>query len=163
MTRLVGAVLGLALLAAAGCAAPLAGSASPATTRPAVTTTTTPPKPTLPAAADGTDLSACADDVCEVQVTAPGPIHLPEGAGATLSIVSIGDNTVTLSFVPTGDGSFTVGCDATDPTACDGTQLTGGNAVVTGHATAKATANNVSVLVVAVVGGSAVLRISPAH
>ncbi|MFI9385388.1 hypothetical protein [Kutzneria sp. NPDC052558] len=163
MTRLAG-VLALALLAAA-CTSPQAGSASPATTRPATrtTTTTTPPKPTLPKAADGTDLSACADNNCEVQVSAPGPIRLPEGAGATLSVASIGADSVSLSFLPTSDGGFTVGCDAPDPNACEGTQLTSGNALVTGKATAKATANNVTVLIEGVLGGVAVLRIYPAH
>jgi len=170
MTRLAGVAVALALLATAGCASPQAGSASPATssttTHPVTTTTTTPPKPTLPKAADGTDLSACADNNCEVQVSAPGPIHLPEGAGATLTVASIDDDTVSLAFSPNdAAAAFSASCGADDPTAdvCVNTSIVGNSATVTGRGGAKATVNNVTVLVVGVVGGSAVLRISPAH
>lgn len=72
------------LMAVSGCAATTAGpppvvAASPTTSDP----TTSHPSPTPvattppPTAADGTDLAACADGVCEVRIDGPTVIPVP--------------------------------------------------------------------------------------
>ena len=86
----------LAVLLAAGCGSPVAGSATapsaPASTtassEPAVTTTTQPPPPPPPppTAADGSNYQACRSGSCEVLI--PGPVRIAVDGG-TLSVTKV--------------------------------------------------------------------------
>ncbi|WP_330275723.1 hypothetical protein OG205_08670 [Lentzea sp. NBC_00516] len=135
---------------------------APATTTASSTSAQSPSPTALPAAADGTDLATCADGTCEVQVSAPGPIGLPQTAEAALSLASVGNASVTMAFAPTAT-NFSTDCDPLDACSNRLTLVEGGQGnVATVRVGAKMTFNKVSVVVVAVVGTSAVLRISPA-
>ena len=69
--------------------APTSTSASAASSSAAPPTTNTAPKP-FPAAADGTNLRACADGDCEVLVTGPVTIRLAKGLGiSSLDITAV--------------------------------------------------------------------------
>lgn len=62
----------------------------PTTSRPA-------PEPPAPPAADGTDLSACADGDCEITVTEPVTIPFQgpgDGSRATLSVTAVGPDEI---------------------------------------------------------------------
>jgi hypothetical protein len=58
-------------------------------------------------AADGTDLAACADGNCEVEVSGPVDIRLTEQRGGVtgLSIVEVGDGGVDFTTTSSGGGS----------------------------------------------------------
>jgi hypothetical protein len=109
-----------------------------APTRTTPTTTTTPPP--LPAAADGTEVGACADGTCEVLVSGQVEIPVP---GEPITVVTIR---------PAGVDLRTVGADGFTTTFTGQRPDQGGPSVL----------GEVSVAVVAISGSQAVLRIAPA-
>jgi|GEM_PF-6940678 hypothetical protein len=101
--------------------------------------------PTLPAAADGTDLHACYDGRCEVRVRAPQRIPLSPRTGfARLTVTSITAQGMRIDTVATNGntGQATVYAQG------------GGYAI--------ATLDNLQIATLGVVDGVAVLRLSPA-
>lgn len=110
----------------------------PSPTSTAVATTTVPPP--LPAAADGTDVGACADGTCAVLVSAPVEIPVP---GEPITVVSVR---------PAGVDLRTVGADGLTTTFTGQRPDQGGPSVL----------GTVAVAVVAISGAQAVLRIKPA-
>ena len=108
-------------------------------TRATATSPTTTP-PALPAAADGTDVGACADGTCEVLVSAPVDIAVP---GNDISVVTVR---------PAGVDLRTVGADGFTTTFTGQRPDQGGPSVL----------GKVAVAVVAISGSQAVLHIAPA-
>ena len=101
------AFVAVLLLAATGCGGTAkddAATASPSATSPSAVS----PKPTttpLPAAADGTKLSACRDGKCEVQVSVHDVIHPPARYGLQdMTITKISEDG--LSVVGTSPGAM---------------------------------------------------------
>ncbi|MGK5552997.1 hypothetical protein ACSNOI_15395 [Actinomadura kijaniata] len=140
-------------LALAGCgstddgpsAGPSAPKASPSASAP-------------PKAADGTDLKACADGQCEVQVNASADLPVPRGFQvASVRVQSVGPDTVTLVGRPLGNrsGGFCTGVKCSSSSA-------GGKFTLTLGPASTGSQNGLKVTVVAVGGGSAVLRLAPA-
>ncbi|MBA8949126.1 hypothetical protein ACFQU9_30055 [Actinomadura namibiensis] len=118
----------------------------------------TPSAPTLPKAADGTDLKACADGRCEVQVDAPADLPVPRKLQvASVRVQSVGPDTVTLVGRPLGSrtGGFCTGVKCSSSSA-------GGKFTLTLGPASTGSQNDLKVTVVAVNGGSAVLRLAPA-
>ncbi|MEV6276976.1 hypothetical protein [Nocardia sp. NPDC051832] len=114
-------------------------TATPTTTRAPTTSRTTTPRrtttsapSTLPPAADGTNVAACADGTCEVEVTGPTTIPIP---GSTLAVLAITGDALTILAKST-----TIRADAGDTIRVSG----------------------VVVKPVAIVGGSAVLSLTKA-
>jgi hypothetical protein len=159
MRKLMSVACG-AVLVLSGCgSSQKAGSPTSAVGTTTTTTTTSRPSRTgLPKAADGADVTACGDGTCEIEVSTAGPIPLPPAAGATMVLDAVGEDSVTLAFTPT-DVNFSSGCDPID--ACTN-QLQAGvpGSVVRVAAGATVTFNKAVVVVVGVVGTSALLRIS---
>ncbi|MGC7100131.1 hypothetical protein ACPZ19_36080, partial [Amycolatopsis lurida] len=105
-------VVPFAVLSLAGCGTEAPPAAAPTTppptvpsptaaTPPPTTTTTTSPPPPTPA--DGTNLGACADGTCEVEVKAGDVIRIGNQVKATpkigaLTILEVGDNGLTVSI-----------------------------------------------------------------
>lgn len=118
---------------------------------------------TRPEPIDGTDLGACRDGTCTVSVAGPATIPLDPGLGAgpELRVAAIAGDTVRLMFrVPVGS-PLRVACGGDDLVRCpttakggrvDSTVLLGGEVVVP----------RLRIMPVAVDGGSAVLRLTPA-
>ncbi|MFI9509011.1 hypothetical protein [Nocardia sp. NPDC052566] len=109
--RLAGVLMIAALCGMAGCGddeghpvpADITSSRSttPPVTTPRTTTTTAAPTPTaLPEAADGTNLDACVDGNCEVQIDGPTviPISVP-GRLDSLEVEAITATSVTLKVI----------------------------------------------------------------
>jgi hypothetical protein len=167
----------VALLALAGCAsttntgagnttAPAIASASssarPTTARPTTATPTaspTPtPKPASPAptkAADGTDPDACEDAKCEVKVKAGWSVALHRYRVDELTVESVRQNELNLTLA-LPEGEFDMFCDV-DPECL--TNIAGTYAVVVAHPGARLNINGITVDVVSVGGGSAIVRI----
>jgi hypothetical protein len=157
---------GLTLLSA--CTSVRSGTATPATSakptqKPLPKPSATPAPTTLPTAANGTDLAACAAGSCEVTVA--GPVSIPAAPGfgvSTIAVSAIGANTVSVA-VTMPAGQISGDCNAP---GCTGTfaGLGAGETEATGSATLQIggtfTVNNLDLTAVAVVGGSAVLRLS---
>lgn len=127
---------------------PTATSGGVGTGSVAPTTTTTDPTPSIPGfpqAADGTDVAACFDGTCEVELRAPQTIPLDPATG----IVSL-----TLHRVDEVDGA-----------QLSGTTTDGGTVSVNVYAepggTATAVVNGFTIVALATVNGRAVLRMSP--
>jgi hypothetical protein len=97
-------------LGAVGCAAPQVAPPSPAPapasaaapTSPAVVTPTVASPAPLPPAADGDDLSACADGTCEVRVVAGSVVPLPRRSGITARVAAVDASEVALSGTSRG-------------------------------------------------------------
>lgn len=114
-------------------------------------------KPGPPAAADGTDLTACADGRCEVRVAGPASIPVPRRLGVSgVKVRSIGAGDVTLVGRFTGDrqSGFCTG------RSCSSSGSDGGFTITLG-ADSTGSENGLSISVIAVGGGSAVLRLAP--
>ncbi|MVU83243.1 hypothetical protein GPX89_39150 [Nocardia sp. ET3-3] len=154
MTALRRAVpgLGVAMVVAAmtaGCGSESTGTAAPAGTTPDRATTTgaatTPPAKSaksqsgLPSAADGTNVDACANANCEIQVDGPTTISTPgfTRIGGTVKIQDISPLSVTAA------GSM-FGFPISGSTGVGGTIFL----------------NGLTIKVIAVQGSSAVLRLS---
>ncbi|TDD84618.1 hypothetical protein E1293_12525 [Actinomadura darangshiensis] len=63
----------------------------------------------LPEAADGTDLTACADADCTVRVSSGAEIPLDKEFGMTPVQVAISEDEITFKSTDGGGGSFSVG------------------------------------------------------
>ncbi|MDT0380082.1 hypothetical protein RM572_15070 [Streptomyces sp. DSM 42041] len=170
-------VVCLAGLLATGCAQPgetrgTPGEAGPkdaSPSGPAASTPSASPSPSrsasvsppLPAAADGEDLRACADGSCEVEVSGPATVPLPDRFGlGTLRVTSVGDEDVRMLTTLTRSGfSSNGGCAAT---------ITGATADMPAHVRLtcpvgeEAVVNEMSLEVGGIRDGSTVLRIRPA-
>ncbi|GAA0320392.1 hypothetical protein NE235_18050 [Actinoallomurus spadix] len=97
----------------------------------------------LPRAANGTDLGACRDGRCEVQVSARDRIPVPARLGVTeLRVTAIAGDDITLRGTAPGT-SLTVGLG--------------------GSAGATSVMNGLAITLVAIADGKAVLRIAPAR
>jgi hypothetical protein len=125
-------------------ATPPAPPPPPTTTTTSTTPTTT--TPALPKATDGTDIAACLDGTCEVEVRAPLDIPFnPKTGIKKLTVTEVSAEGATVEGVTTTGTNYTIRV-FTDP---------GG--------LAKGTINNkFTVAALAVDKGVAVLRISPA-
>ncbi|MGQ0841795.1 hypothetical protein [Actinokineospora sp.] len=165
MVRIV--VLAALASLAAGCSSTTEGtpvaastSATKVTTTTAKTTATTPP-PT--AAADGTDLTACADGTCEVRIAGEAGIPVAPASGiAFFQVAEVTADAVSMAFVA-GPGSFSFGCDGDARCESSVVGASAGSpaiAYATGHQGARFTANRLTAAVIAVGGGSAILRIT---
>jgi hypothetical protein len=111
----------------------------------------------LPVAADGTDLTACADGRCEVRVGGPASIPVPHGLGvSSVRVRSIGSDDVTVvgRFTGNRQSGFCTGRSCSSSGSGDGFTLTLG-------ADSTGSENGLSITVVTVGGGSAVLRLAP--
>lgn len=97
-----------ALALGTGCSAAPPDTAAPATTASPTTTTTAPTSttPPPPTAADGTDLEACSDGECEVLITGPAVVPVPE-VGALLGVEVVQDGPRLLVIVQGPGGSLT--------------------------------------------------------
>lgn len=160
--RRVGAVaLGLLLAGCAGCAVHVGGSpigtgqtvdpggsastSAPAPSAPSASATEPPADSDLPPAADGSDVSACFDGTCEVELRAPVTIPLDPATGiASLTLERVdGTNGAQLTGTTTGGGTISAQLYA-DPG---------------GYATTSF--NGFTIAALATVDGVAVLRLSP--
>jgi hypothetical protein len=141
------AVLTAATLALAGCGAERPASSRSARPSPSASPSPSPSPsvtgPTLPPAADGSNIAACYDGTCEVRVRAPLDIPVSPDTGiASLKVTSVTAQGVTVTGV------------LTDGTNLEITVYAEGGGLGTGQV------NNVQVTAVAVAGGEAVLHLS---
>ncbi|MFD9947389.1 hypothetical protein ACFWYW_21890 [Nonomuraea sp. NPDC059023] len=165
VTRAMLSAAVLAVVAACSPAAPeRAAPSAPATSPSAATPTSSPtatPTPSPSGPKDGTKTRACADGTCEVRVNGSARVPLPKRFGlSSLKVTGIEDEMV--SFVAPMIGSkFSSdgGCSATV------TGPTGNSAAFWGltcGAGDTTVVNKMSLEVVGVTGGAAVIRIRPA-
>jgi hypothetical protein len=176
MTRIRTGLLTMAVVAgvlSTGCgvgtSAPAGQHAVPATTslsKRTTTTTTAPPTTTTVAvtAADGTNLGACANGNCEVQVASGASIPLSGSLGVgPVAVTGIQPDTVSISITVTASQ---VSDNCTGDPSClsnlSANVVTGSAAVAqtTGHVGANLIVNQLTVTVAAVGPGSAILRLS---
>jgi hypothetical protein len=137
------AVLTAATLALAGCGAERPASSRSARPSPSASPSPSVTGPTLPPAADGSNIAACYDGTCEVRVRAPLDIPVSPDTGiASLKVTSVTAQGVTVTGV------------LTDGTNLEITVYAEGGGLGTGQV------NNVQVTAVAVAGGEAVLHLS---
>jgi hypothetical protein len=150
-----------------GTSAPAGQHAVPATmSLPKRATTTAPPTTTtVPVtAADGTNLGACANGNCEVQVAEGASIPLSPSLGlGPVSVTAIQSDTVSIGIPATGS-QVSVNCTG-DPSCVANLQQSLGagasaSTQATGHVGAMFIVNQLTVTVVAVSPGSAILRLS---
>lgn len=117
------------------------------------TETGSPSPPSLPTAADGTDLAACADARCEISVGPGTPIPLPESTGVkNVKVTAVTGDRVTFTGEDTGNsssGSCSGQCDSND---------SNGVFTVTLGPHSEDTQNGVSIVVEGFGGGRVVLR-----
>ncbi|MFF5257905.1 hypothetical protein ACFY4C_03090 [Actinomadura viridis] len=160
-------LLGVAVLTLlAGCGAGEGGSETVGDKVPS-----TPASPAPRAAADGTDLNACEDGSCEVEVTGPAklPVDPKKFKTGTLEVEPGQDDTVSFTLKQSGNSSTSVQVCSPDG-GC--THLGGGGRSSSGGdvrsstgwtagAGTRITANGIVITVVAVADGSAVLRVKP--
>jgi hypothetical protein len=141
-----------------------ASSAGPSAT-PTGSPTPTPAATALPAAADGTRLSACRDGRCEVVVTADKAIQLDDRFGIyALHVVSVQDDEVAL-FAPMIGGGGSFGCDGDDRCQVSVVGASGeypANANLTAHPGARLAVGKLRISVLAVAQRKAVLRLTTA-
>ncbi|MGW8526381.1 MULTISPECIES: hypothetical protein [Nocardiopsidaceae] len=161
------------VLTLAGCGGPAqppeeVPSAGVPSTPPTSPSTSPSASPSPVAPSDGTDLAACSDGDCEVEVTAPAEVDLdPEFAIDTLTIDSITDGSLAFTMTSTA-GEVSFGCQNSDSAPCDsslqGTFGPGGAATgqATGGPGAQVGLNDLVLEVVDVSGDSAIMRIAPA-
>jgi hypothetical protein len=112
----------------------------------------------LPPAADGTDLTACADGTCEVRVGASAAITVPRALQvSSVRVRSIGSDTVTIvgRFLGNRQGGFCTGANCSSSGSGNGFTLTLGP-------DSTGSENGLSITAVAIKGGFAVLRLAPA-
>lgn len=97
--------LGVYLLAATGCANPDPSPPSNPPPPPVPGPVFTPPPAPLPPTEDGTDVAACTDGSCEVQLSQPSEIPLDPRFGVRiLQVASIGPDRVALRSALEGGG-----------------------------------------------------------
>lgn len=154
--RVVGAVL--SLLVVAGCSNEVAGSpigtgqvvdSNPSSTAPPGTGPSGPPPtpsvPGLPPAEDGSDITACLDGRCTVELRAPVTIPIDQATGVT---------SLTLESVDDVDGARITGTFAGGGTLSAQLFATPGNV-------ARTVLNGFTIEALATVNGIAVLRMTP--
>lgn len=133
-------------------------SAPPASAPPASTAPTT---PSAIAPADGTNLRACGDGTCEVEVSSGDEVPLPKGSGLGPAEVTAVDAAAVGMLLPL------TGTDFDSDGGCS-PFITGPGAGTSGFVTMscaagdKATVNKVTFEVLAITGDAAVLRVRPA-
>ena len=139
------AALALVILTACGPDRSPAGAASPTPRSASPSPTPSPPPtgPTLPPAADGTNIHACYDGTCEVRVRAPLKIPMAPGTGiASLRIDSVTAQGVSFTGVTTSGTNLSL------------------RVYAEGDGLAVATANELQVAALDVVDGEAVIHIA---
>jgi hypothetical protein len=125
-----------------------------------------PSTPAPPPAADGTNVEACRDGVCEVRVEGPVSIPVDERYGMqALQVTAVADGLVTVSATMTRSSTVFSGCVAGDcpsgSVSAKGADPAGPSMVeVRAPAGYVARFPALTVASSAVVGGSAVLRVS---
>ena len=152
-------LIGVAALALAGCGSGGDGTRS-ASSSPSAHVSN---PPTPRGAADGTNVNACTDGACEIEVT--GPTRIPLGHGsdiASLKVTSISAGELSLTAIaastPTGY-AFNTSCEG--GASCT-TRVDNDKAYITAQAGAKITLNRLRVQVASLSDGSVTLRLSPA-
>ncbi|MFD5315733.1 hypothetical protein [Streptomyces sp. NPDC127098] len=80
---------------------PASGTPDPSPTTERPSPADVPPAPTVPEAADGTDLAACEDGRCEVRVTAGESVPLPQ---APVRLEALSADEYTFVFEPSAAG-----------------------------------------------------------
>lgn len=162
--RVTVVLVGLTLLLVAGCTSTDTGVALPTSSATAPSTSPTPTPPVaLPPAADGADLTACADGSCEIRVD--GPATIPIGLTfqvAAVSVESIGDDELTVGAEFAGGNiasSRTGRCSVSTMFESAGSPAM---SRIKAGAGARLVANRVGIEVVAIARGAAVLRLAPA-
>ncbi|MFC6930877.1 hypothetical protein ACFQHO_11395 [Actinomadura yumaensis] len=111
-----------------------------------------PPKP-----ADGTDLAACADGRCEVQVSASAKLPVPRKLKvASVRVESVGSGSVTVvgRYLGNSQGGFCTG------RSCNSSGSGGGFKLTLGP-DSTGSQNGLSITALTVSGGTAVLRLAP--
>lgn len=111
-----------------------------------------PPKP-----ADGTDLAACADGRCEVQVSASAKLPVPRKLKvASVRVESVGSGSVTVvgRYLGNSQGGFCSG------RSCNSSGSEGGFKLTLGP-DSTGSQNGLSITAVTITGGTAVLRLAP--
>ncbi|GAA3941386.1 hypothetical protein GCM10023085_23680 [Actinomadura viridis] len=131
----------------------------------------TPASPPPRAAADGTDLNACEDGSCEVEVTGPAtlPVDSKKFKTGTLEVEPGQDDTVSFTMKQSGNSSTSVQVCSPDGGCTNlggGGYSSGGGDVEsssawTAGAGTRITANGIVITVVSVADGSAILRVTP--
>lgn len=164
-------LLAAAVLGLASCSSdepdPERAAAAPTTSAPttAPSSPTASPSPSMPVPADGENRRACADDgSCEIRVTGPVTIPMPDRLGlGPIEVTEIGAREVALvapitgsQFSSSGDGG---GCSATFTGPGAGTSA---RMDVTCPAGGETVVNTVSIGVAGIEDGAAVIRIRPA-
>jgi hypothetical protein len=163
MTRQAVALLLAGVLLVPACTSRSGAASTPTptstpTTSSSAPTSSTPPAPT--AAADGGNVAACRDAVCEVRLTGRAVIPVGPASGiAELIVESIDDDTVTAAITLSGN-EFAIDCqgDSRCETSIVGT--TPPAAYTRAHPGARLAVNGVVVAVTAAADGVAVLRLS---
>lgn len=157
-----------AFLAAAGCesstsgrgtAAPpqSGGGAGQQSGAPTTTVTPTVAATSAPSAADGPNVSACADGRCEVSVPARTAIPVPARVRVRdLKVTAVTGDRVTLTGHDIGNSSSGV-CTG----QCDSSSSNGAFTITLG-ADSQAIQNGLSITVERITGGVAVLKLEPA-
>ncbi|WP_146776782.1 hypothetical protein [Parafrankia sp. Ea1.12] len=127
---------------------------SPASIGPS-TPSPTSASPTMPVAKDGTDLNACTDGECEVQVTAPTDIALPATSGATEIHVTLIEKDTVHMVIALDGGNFRSdgGCTSTLSVS------TTASSQLTCHNGERNTSNGVTVEVGGIASPTAVIRV----
>jgi hypothetical protein len=155
---LVASVL-LATLATAGCGGETGPTANTASPRPTTTVAKTPPPP--PTAADGTRYSACKDGDCEVAVSKPVKIRLGGRIGSgSLAVKKVLSDGVKIDLTLPGgggNGSIKGHCTSTFHIATAGGSL---SCPVKPASPPKPDAGDFAIQLVAVTGGTAILRLA---
>jgi hypothetical protein len=160
MSRISWSLPVLALLAlgtAAGCQPDSPDQRADPSSSPTTTTAAAKPTPT-PTAKDGTDLSACADGSCEIEVRAGQQVATPAGMGMkSLKVTRIASDRVELAGQGTGGGSG--GCYGNPPCSVANK---GGAITMTLGRTATAVMNDSALTIDSIGDGTAIISVEPA-
>lgn len=159
MYRAVAAMAMSGTLVLAGCGlgdedSPSSSSRSGTPSKPATSAPSAPPQ-----AADGTDLSACADGRCEVRVGASGRIPVPRKLGVdSVRVEAVGSGAITIvgRYIGGRQGGYCTGvrCSSVG---------NGNRFKLTLAPDSLSSQNDLSITAVAIDGGMAVLRFAPAN
>ncbi|MEO3752458.1 hypothetical protein [Streptomyces sp. B6B3] len=135
-----------------------------ASDRPTASASPSPsPSPTLPEPADGENTQACADGTCEVRVTGPIVVLVPERIGVgSLEVTSIEEDRISMTALLTGTSMST---DSPQGVCSFGVTTSSdygpGHVDISCPAGHEAVVNGLSVEVAGIVDGAAVLRFRP--
>jgi hypothetical protein len=152
-------LVGATLLMVAGCSS-TTSTAAPRLSSHTSTASRTATSPTASVSPVSTDLAACETGRCEVRVSAPAIISFKPGLQLTdLRVVSIKNGVVTIATTSTYSGGSGVASGNAITCSFSGTNETMDNEVGVG---CVITNNLLSMTVLSIDGGSAVLRLTPA-